>query len=68
MHTPHSIIEHTHSEILVRPIECQVSRGDTSDEIVHHYCNLGYALKHGKRHYWVCDTKYHKWCSQWDAI
>jgi L-lactate utilization protein LutB len=29
-----NIIEHTHAKILVNASECQVSRGDTNDEVV----------------------------------
>ena len=49
MHTPHSIIEHTHAKILVSAVEsqveCQVRRGDDDDGIVDHSCNLAYASK-----------------------
>ena len=30
-------------------------------KFVDHWCNLTYASKQGKRHYYACDTKYHKW-------
>ena len=38
-------IEHTHAKILVSTVEHQMSRGDTTGEIVDHYWNLGYTSK-----------------------
>ena len=41
-----NIIEHTHDKLLVRALECQVSRGDYNGEVVGQYCNhLGYASR-----------------------
>ena len=40
-----STIEHTHAKILVSTLDCQVSRGDTNDEVVDQWCNQAYASK-----------------------
>jgi mannitol/fructose-specific phosphotransferase system IIA component (Ntr-type) len=48
MHTPHNIIEHTHSKILVIALERQVSWDDNIGEVVDHLCNLAHSSKHGK--------------------
>ena len=49
-------IEHAHAKILVSALECQVSWGDNYGEVVNHQCNLAYASKLGKWHYYACDT------------
>ena len=48
-----------------------MSWGDTYDVVVDHQCKLAYASKHGKWHYYTCDTnKYHKRCTniQWPGL
>ena len=44
-HLHHNTIEHTHTKILVRALERQVSRDDTYGEVVNHQGTLAYASK-----------------------
>jgi hypothetical protein len=40
-----TLFEHTRVKILLSAIERQVSKGDTNNEVVGYYCNLGYTSK-----------------------
>lgn len=58
-----TLLKHTHAKIIVSALECPMSSGDNNSRVVDHWCNVEYASKYGKQHYYACEVEYYKRCS-----